>query len=340
MQAQQVYALNRDTSDFLDVRTTDAPEPAEGQARVRVEAAGVSYGDLLLQRGVIPGGPKPPFVPGFDLAGVVESVGPGVTGLQPGQRVAALIRNGGYSSVLNVPAERLVPVPDGVDPVDVAAIALNYFIAYQMLHRIGKIESGHRILVHGASGGVGVAFLQLAEQIGGVKVWGTASAANADLVRKHGAIPIDYRTENFVEVIKADGAGLQAAYDPMGGTHFWKSYSLLRRGGKLVGYGQNNVLDKDGNKNMRVGAVGFLGGIVAPKLLPDGKGTVFYNVWHLEKSQPHAYREDMVTLLDLLAGGKIAPRAVKVLPLAEAGKAFEALQGQAQGGKIVLTPTD
>jgi NADPH:quinone reductase-like Zn-dependent oxidoreductase len=336
MQAQQVYVRHRAASDALEVRSVQLDPPAAGEARIRVEAAGVSYGDLLQQRGVIPGGPKPPFVPGFDLAGVVEATGPGVSAVRQGQRVAALVRTGGYSSALNVAVDRLVPVPDGVAPADAAAVALNYFIAQQMLHRVANVSSGDHILVHGASGGVGLAFLQLANLIGDVTVWGTASARNADLVRAYGGVPIDYHTQDFVAVVRSAGAGLRAAFDPMGGTHFRRSYSLLRRGGILVGYGQNNAL-RDGKRNMGIGAVGFLGGIVAPKVLPDGRRTTFYNAWALEKSQPAAYREDLGRVLELLAAGRVAPRAVTVFPLAKADQAFEALQ-EGAAGKIVLTP--
>src|SRR6266536_2491926 len=243
MQSTQVYAITRDPGPgALEARTTDIPEPGAGQVRVRVETAGASYGDLLFQRGVVPGGPKIPFVPGCDLTGTIESVGAGVSGLEPGQRVTALVVKEGYSSLLNLPAERVVPVPDGLDPVDVAAVTLNYFIAYQMLHRVAKIKSGQRILVHGGSGGVGLAFLQLAELIGDVTVFASCSARNIDLVRGHGAIPIDYRAQDFVNVVRDTvGNTIDAAFDPVGGGHFARSYSVLRRGGSLVAYGQNDA---------------------------------------------------------------------------------------------------
>jgi NADPH:quinone reductase-like Zn-dependent oxidoreductase len=120
MPTTSVYAVNREQADSLEVRTEEIAPPPAGHARVRVEAAGVSYGDLLFQRGVIPGGPKPPFVPGCDLTGVVEEVGPGVD-LTVGQRVTALVVSGGYTTAVNLPASRLVPVPDGVDAVAAAS---------------------------------------------------------------------------------------------------------------------------------------------------------------------------------------------------------------------------
>ncbi|MGH3758556.1 medium chain dehydrogenase/reductase family protein [Actinophytocola sp.] len=353
MQTTQVYAVNRDVADCLQTRTEEIAAPPAGHVRVRVEAAGVSYGDLLFQRGVVPGGPKPPFVPGCDLTGVVESVGAGVTGLAPGQRVTALVASGGYTTAVNLPAERVVPVPDGVDPVHAAAVSLNYFIAYQMLHRVARVRSGQRILVHGASGGVGLAFLQLAEHIGGVTVFGTASAANLDVVRRHGAVAIDYRDQDFANVVRGsvDAGGelnawtaydkngtVDAAFDPIGGAHFWRSYSVLRRGGRLVAYGQNDAL-RDGKPNMFIGAVGFLGGIVAPKLRPDGRRTGFYNAWSLEKSQPSAYREDLTEVLNLLSADKIAPRSVRTVPLREAERVFADLE-RGVTGKIVFDCTE
>lgn len=352
MQTTQVYAVNRDTTNCLEVRTEQIAEPPAGHVRIRVEAAGVSYGDLLFQRGVVPGGPKPPFVPGCDLAGVVESVGAGVTGLEPGQRVAALVVEGGYTTAINLPAERVVPLPDGLSPVAAAAVSLNYFIAYQMLHRVARVQSGQRILVHGASGGVGLAFLQLAEHIGGVTVFGTASAANLDLVRRHGAIAIDYRAEDFANVVRgsvSDGklnpftafdknGTVSAAFDPIGGPHFWRSYSVLERGGRLVAYGQNDAL-RDGKPNSFIGLVGFLGGIVLPKLRPDGRKTGFYNAWSLEKKQPHAYREDLAKVLELASADKIAPRSVRTVTMSEIPAAFADLERGRVTGKIVLDCT-
>lgn len=336
MQTTSVYAVNRDTANSLEVRTEEIAEPPAGHARVRVEAAGVSYGDLLFQRGVVPGGPKPPFVPGCDLTGVVEAVGAGVD-LAVGQRVTALVVKGGYTTAVNLPADRLVQVPDGVDAVSVASVTLNYFIAYQMLHRVTKIQSGQSILVHGASGGVGLAFLQLAEHIGNVTVFGTGSAANGDLIRQHGAIAVDYRAQDFANVVRDSVGAVDAAYDPIGGPHFWRSYALLRKGGRMVAYGQNDAL-RNGKRNLAVGALGFLGGIALPNLKPDGKKTGFYNAWSLEKSQPQAYREDLAEVLNLLSADKIAPREVATLPLRDADEAFRQLE-RGVTGKLVLDCT-
>lgn len=338
MEAIEVKAVSRAPGpDSLRLVPGKIAEPPGGYARIRVEAAGVSYGDLLFQRGVVPGGPKPPFTPGCDVTGVVESVGPGVANVAPGQRVTALLTSGGYSTALNVPAVRLIPVPAGLDPVRVAAVMLNYFIAHQMLHRVAQVRSGQRILIHGASGGVGLAFLQLTALIGDVASWGTASAGNLDLVRDNGAIPIDYANSDFGRIVAAAGGSLDAVFDHIGGTHFLQSYRLLRRGGCLVAFGQNAAL-RHGKPSMAVGAVGFLGGIAAPKLLPDGRRTLFYHPGLLLKTHPRAYHEDMTAVLALLAEQRISPRSITTFPLRDAGKVFCLLEGGA-GGKLVLDCT-
>ncbi|HEX3784196.1 MAG TPA: medium chain dehydrogenase/reductase family protein [Pseudonocardiaceae bacterium] len=320
----------------MELCTSQLGEPGPGEAVARVAAAGVSYGDLLLRLGVIPGGPKPPFTPGYDFAGVVEQLGPGVSGLSVGQEVAALVPTGGYADRVLIAADRLVPRPTGAEPVESAAVALNYFIAHQMLHRVAEVRPGQRILVHGASGGVGVAFLQLAE-LAGIECHGSASKSKLDLVTKFGAHPIDYRAEDFVKVIRAlPGGTVHAVFDAIGGSHFNRSSSVLAKGGILVGYGQSAVL-VNGKPNMLIGARGFLGGIMLPKLVPNGKRSVFYNAWSLEKTQPQAYREDLTAVLQLLADGKIVPPVAKTLPLEGAADAQRMLEQGSVTGKIVLT---
>ncbi|WP_327681254.1 medium chain dehydrogenase/reductase family protein [Kitasatospora sp. NBC_00458] len=324
-------------AEVLRLSSDELPAPAVGQVRVRVLAAGVSYGDILLRAGVIPGGPKRPFTPGYDLVGEVDQVGPGTRAPAVGQRVVALVRSGGYAEYAIVPANRLVPLPEGVDPVEASALALNYFIAQQMLHRVARVRRGGTVLVHGASGGVGTAFLELAA-LAEVTVHGTVSGARADQVRRLGGNPIDRDTEDFLRVVRGlPGGAVDAVFDPVGGRHFLRSYQAVRRGGVMVGYGQNAAL-RGGKPDLLVGAQGFLGGIVLPKLLPDGRRTMFYNAWSLEKSQPAAYQQDLATVLELLQKGLVSPRVGRTMPLDEAADAHRAMESAAVGGKIVLVP--
>ncbi|MFF7457503.1 medium chain dehydrogenase/reductase family protein [Kitasatospora sp. NPDC008115] len=323
-------------AEVLRLSSDELPAPAVGQVRVRVLAAGVSYGDILLRAGVIPGGPKRPFTPGYDLVGVVDRAGPGTRAPEPGRRVVALVRSGGYAEYALVAADRLVALPDGVDPVEASALALNYFIAQQMLHRVAGVRRGGTVLVHGASGGVGTAFLELAA-LAGVTVHGTCSAARAEQVRALGGHPVD-RTEDFLRVVRGlPGGAVDAVFDPIGGRHFLRSYRAVRRGGVMVGFGQNAAL-RGNRRDLLTGAQGFLGGIVLPKLVPDGRRTLFYSAWSLEKSHPAAYRQDLATVLDLLREGRVSPRVGRTMPLDEVADAHRAMESAAVSGKIVLVP--
>ncbi|MEV0847256.1 medium chain dehydrogenase/reductase family protein [Streptomyces sp. NPDC049954] len=324
-------------AEVMQLRDDDLPPLLPGHARVKILAAGVSYGDILLRVGVIPGGPARPFTPGYDLVGEVTEVGSGVTTPAVGSRVVALVRTGGYAQYATVPAGRLVPLPEGVDPVVASAAALNYFIAHQMLHRVAKVHSASSVLVHSASGGVGTAFLELAA-LAGVTVYGTCASKYAEHVRNLGAQVIDRDTEDFVRTAsRLPGGGVDAVFDPTGGRHFLRSYRALRRGGVMIGFGQNAAL-RSGRPDRLVGAQGFLGGIVLPKLVPDGKRTLFYNAWSLEKSHPSAYREDLTRVLDLLAEDRLHPVMGRTMPLEEAVEAHRAMENKTVNGKIVLVP--
>ncbi|GAB2858598.1 medium chain dehydrogenase/reductase family protein [Actinoallomurus bryophytorum] len=354
MRYTNVVVSRRGDSGGIEVTTRESAPPGPGQVLIRLVAAGVSYGDVLLREGVIPGAPKPPFVPGYDAAGVVEAVGDGVSGLAAGQWVCAIVRGGGYSEFLTAPADRVVPLPDGVDPVEVAAMALNYFVAYQMLHRVAHARPGQTAMVHGAAGGVGTALLELAA-LAGVKCFGSASPGKREVVTSLGAEYIDYRAEDFVNVVRGrpgwalddtfdckhghPRGGVDMVFDAVGGTHFMRSYRALNRPGTLVAYGQSQALH-EGNARTGLAIFGFLGGIFAPKLIPDGRRTVFYNAWSLEKKEPRAYRDDMTKLLDLLAAGEIKPVIARTLPLSEARAAQGLLEKSAVAGKIVLICDD
>jgi NADPH:quinone reductase-like Zn-dependent oxidoreductase len=336
MRSQQLTVTRVGPPESMELRTSQVAPPAPGQAVVRVQAAGVSQGDILLRVGLIPGGPKPPFVPGYDVAGVVEQVGEGVGDLVPGQPVVALVRQGGYSERLTVPAERLVPLPEGAGPVESAAVALNYFVAYQMLHRVSGLAAGDRVLVHGASGGVGIALLELS-RLAGIECHGSASAAKQELVRRFGGHPFDYRDQDFREVVAGlPGGAVDAVFDAVGGwRHFVRSYRVLRRGGILVAYGESAAL-AGGKASKLAGGLGYLVGIALPKLLPDGRRTVFYSAWSLEKRQPRAYREDLAAVLRLLADGAIEPIIAKTMPLERAAAAQRLLEEGSVAGKLVL----
>jgi len=321
--------------EVLEVSTEPLPDPAPGEARVRVLAAGVSFGDVLARVGALPDAPKPPFTPGFDVTGIVEELGAGVESPAVGRPVVALLDGGGgYTELSCLPADRLVPLPEGVDPVGSAAAAVNYFAAHQMLHRVARVEAGQRILVHGAAGGLGTALLQLARRAG-LEAYGTASKVKHALVGELGAVAIDPREEDFVARIRnLTGDGVDAVFDAVGGMSFPRSYRALRPRGHLVAYGVARAV-RDGRRSRPVAVASFLF-VKLAGLLPFGRAATFYTAGGLDESQPGSYREDLAAVMDLLARGEIEPVIAERLPLVDAARAHELLGRSAVSGKIVL----
>jgi NADPH:quinone reductase-like Zn-dependent oxidoreductase len=240
MKNERVVVSQFGGPECLRIVEEDLPRPGTGEVRVRVRAAGVSFADLLMREGVHPERRRPPFTLGWDIVGRVDALGAGAEGVQEGDTVAALTTTGGYSRYLCLPADDLVMVPAGVDPALAVCLVMDYVVGYQMLHRSVSLQSGDRVLIHGASGGCGTALLQLGRQMQ-LKMFGTASQRNHEHVRQFGAEPIDYRAEDFVHRIRSDGK-VHAVFDGVGGRDLFRSYRCLNPGGTLVFYGMTSAL--------------------------------------------------------------------------------------------------
>jgi NADPH2:quinone reductase len=331
--------------EVLRVAGEECPEPKRGEVRVSVLAAGVSLPDVLAREGVHPETPPAPFTPGWDLVGVVDRVGAGVSGVEPGQTVAAMPISGAYASHVCLPQHELVPVPPGLDAAEAVTLVLNYVTAYQMLHRSARLEPGRRALIHGASGGVGTALMQLG-RLAGLELYGTCSARGAAVVSELGGVPIDYERQDFVaELHRLTGRGVDVVFDGIGGTHIWRSRKALRPGGTVVAYGLTSSLrgerlasGRSGRRNRLHGIPIFALYIAGGWLLPGRKRVVPYSIQTLKRLKPAWFRQDLVTLLDLLRTKKIKPLVAQRFPLAEARRAHELLGKGGVAGKFVLLP--
>lgn len=320
--------------EVLKVVEEDLPEPRAGEVRVKVLAAGVSAYDLMFRRsGLLPGTPRVPFTLGEDIVGVVDAIGEGVSGLMPGQMVAAatfsLGVGGGYAEHVCLSAVEVVPVPSGVDPAEAVCLVINYLTAYMVMHRTAKVRDGERVLVHGAAGGVGTALLDLG-RLAGLEMYGTASKPNHGLVSARGATPIDYRTEDFVARVRSlTGDGVDVVFDPVGGgRHLWRSYRILRKGGRLVWFGVAATKER----GLRIIPLTVITRALL-SLIPDGRKALASpdlskdNAW---------FRATLADLLDALAAGRIHPSVAARIPLLEASRAHELLERGGYGGKVVL----
>jgi NADPH:quinone reductase-like Zn-dependent oxidoreductase len=322
--------------DVLHMQEDDVPEPKTGEVRIEILATDVSFSNVLMQHGQYPGAPKVPFTPGYDLVGRVDKIGPEVSGIEPGQLVAALTVYGSYSQYICLPSHELISMPAGMDPAEAVCLVLSYVSAYQMLHRMAHVKPGERILVHGAAGGVGTALLQLGT-LAGVEVYGTASQSKHELVTSLGAIPIDYKTEDFVKrIFTLTGDGVDVVFDPIGGTHINQSFKTLRKGGRLVAYGFSSVREHGGNPLLNIAWQSIR--MMLWSLSPSGKKGMFYSITGFKKKHPEWFRQDLSLLLDLLMQGKIKPVIARRLPLAEVVSAHKLLEDGGVEGKLVLLP--
>ena len=312
------------------VEQANLPEPGAGEVRVKVLAASATFTDTMVRKGVYYGLKEtPPFPPGYDMVGVVDKLGAGVTNFKVGQTVADLTVFGAYTEYMLRPADALVPIPAGLDPADAVSMVLSYVTAYQMLHRSANVQRGQKILVHGAGGAVGTALLELGRLLD-LEMYGTASKSKHELVKSLGGTPIEYKSEDFVARVQAVG-GVDAAFDAIGGENFKRSFKSLNKGGTLVAYGfYNNAMGNGGNVPIEYMRVAL------SNILPNGRKAVFYSIGDLRKKNPEWFKEDLGALFGLLKEGKIKPSIERRMKLEEAAQAHELIEQAAVNGRIVL----
>ena len=309
-----------------------APEP--GEARVRVLACGTGGTDILMRRGYYPYAPKLPFVQGYDVVGVVDAVGPDVTNVKVGDKVAALTVWGGHAEMLYRGADELVPVPVGLEDAEVVALILNYATAYQMVHRVAKQKPGETALVTGANGGCGQALLELLK-LESVITYGSAAQRSHDRVLALGGIPIEGRArpvdETLAEVLPG---GVDAAYDALGGRFVAQCIRATKRGGHVISYGFSGAVDKAGHPSTKAALKGFYSLYIGARFA--GRRPTQYGITRRYRKDRQPFLEDLPVLMQLLASGKIKPRIAARLPLLAVRRAQELLEAGNVDGKIVL----
>jgi NADPH:quinone reductase-like Zn-dependent oxidoreductase len=320
--------------ESLQIRTRDLPAPQAGQALVRVEATGVSFAEQQMRRGKYYDQPAFPFVPGYDLVGTVEQ------GPLAGRRVAALTKVGGWADRVVLDGDDLVPLPDGLDPVAAETMVVNGVTAYRMLHRSARVSAGQTIVVLGAAGGVASTLVQLARHAG-IRVIGTAGAAQQDRLRELGAIALDYRADDVpARVRELAPDGVAAVFDHVGGPGIVDSWRMLARGGTLVSYGTASTRDVPGNPRLPV--LKLLARLTAWSVLPNGRRAMFFNLWAGRRLRPARFRaqlrEDLGAVFELVAAGVIEPQVARRFRLTEAAAALRYAEEGGIAGKVILVP--
>lgn len=325
---QAVMLTTKGSPEVLQTVELPLPVPGPGEVRVKVRATGVGATDITMRRGSYPFAPPIPFVPGYESIGVVEAVGEGVTSLAVGDLVAALLVYGGYATHVVRGAEHWVKVPAGLDDAEAVALILNYITAYQMIHRMAKLQPGQTALVNAANGGVGQALLDLL-RAHGVKAIGAAATKRHDIVRSYGATPIEGRTARLDDGVHALlPEGVDVAFDGVGGAQTGQCVKATKRGGVTVWYGFGGA--KGLPSIARSALALFVGSFLT------GRRGAFYGITALYRKDPAPLREDLPKLFDLLAKKQVHPRIAERLPLLAARQANERLEAGDIEGKLVL----
>lgn len=336
---RQVVILKYGGPDVLVVREGPEPPVTEGHIRIRVGAAGVNFADVLGRLGLYPDAPKPPMVVGYEVAGVVDAVGEGVTGIRVGDRVTALTRFGGYSDQVVVPPALTFATPARLSDAEAAAVPVNYLTAMVALYKMANITAGETVLIHGAGGGVGIAATQLA-RLRRATIIGTASAGKHDALRTFGVDhAIDYRTADVAAEVHrlTRGRGVDVILDALGGASFATSYKLLAPLGRLVMYGVSAIVTGERRQWWRViSALVRMPAFRPLALMNSNRGVFGLNLGHLWTEQAQLTAA-MSFLADELAASRLQPVIAATFPLERAADAHRFLQARSNIGKVVLT---
>lgn len=308
------------------------PTPGAGEVRVRVIAASVQFTDTLLRRGKYPDlKERPPLTLGYDVVGEVVDLGPGVSSLEIGDRVADLTMTGSYARYRTLRADQLVPVPHGVDAAEAVTLVLSWATAYQLLHREARVAAGQRVLIHGAAGVVGQALVVLGK-LAGLKMWGTARAKDAELVRSAGATFIDRETQDARTLVPE---GFDVVFDGIGERGFARSWASVTSAGTLVAYGFTAAA----SKNTSLVMIGlWLLRLHLWNWLPNRKSARFYSITSVRKRHHEWYRADLGALFKLLQEHQVAPAIARRIGLEEVADAHRQIEAGGVVGKIVLCP--
>jgi NADPH:quinone reductase-like Zn-dependent oxidoreductase len=337
---RQVVTTRNGGVEVLEVQTAPDPKPAPGEVVINVRAAGLNFADILARQGLYPDGPKKPCVMGYEVAGVVEEIGDGVNSDLLGKPVVAMTRFRGQAEKVVVGANQIFEKPETLTFEQAAAIPVNYLTAYALLVVMGSLRSTESVLIHNAGGGVGLAALDIAMNIGAT-TYGTASPGKHEFLRDRGLDhPIDYRNQDWQPVLKqlTDGRGVELVIDPIGGGHWRKSYAALRTTGRLGMFGVTTASANGLTGKFKLIKAALQMPWFHPLgLLNKNRGVFGLNLGHMWH-EPEKVAEWVQAIMTGVSEGWIRPYVDKAFPFEQAGEAHSYLELRKNTGKVVLVP--
>jgi len=337
---RQVVTTANGGVEVLKVQEASDPTPAKGEVVVQVKAAGLNFADILARQGLYPDGPKKPCVMGYEVAGVIEAVGEGVDRQMAGQPVVAMTRFRGQAEKVAIAANQLFAKPESLSFELAAAIPVNYLTAYALLDVMGSLHPGESVLIHNAGGGVGLAAIDIARKIGAT-TYGTASPGKHEFLRERGLDhAIDYRNEDWLSVLKqlTDGRGVDLVIDPIGGSHWRKSYAALRHTGRLGMFGVSTASANGLKGKLKmIKAAAQMPRFHPIGLLNKNRGVFGLNLGHMWH-EPEKVATWMKAILAGVSEGWVRPHVDKAFPFAQVGDAHSYMEARKNIGKVVLVP--
>jgi NADPH:quinone reductase-like Zn-dependent oxidoreductase len=339
---RQIWITRAGPPEVLQVAEAPDPTPKAGEVRIRVEASGVNFADIMGRMGVYPDLPPIPVVPGYEVSGRIDAVGSDVDQSWIGRDVIALTRFGGYADVVCVPLKQIFPRPAGLSALEGAAVPVNYFTAWQLVVVMGALKANETVLIHSAGGGVGIAATQIARHIG-ARVIGTASAAKHGELRALGVDHlIDYRTEDFERRTReiTGGRGVELILDAVGGESWKKGYRVLAPTGRLGMFGVSSLAS--GKERNLLSLLSMLAHMPwfqfnPLRLMNANKGVFGVNLGHMW-GEIDRLREWGNTLMELGAKGVVKPKVAASFKFDDAPKAHHFIQDRRNIGKVLLVP--
>lgn len=308
----------------LELRDVPMPVPGPGEVRVKVAACGLNFGDTLIIKGTYQEKPDLPATLGMELAGTIDTVGEGVAGFRPGDRIAAYSGFGGLADFAVLPADICVKIPDQMTAVDGAAFLVAYGTAHVALDYKARLQPGERLLVLGASGGVGLTAVELGKLMGAEVIASARGAEKLEIAREAGADHlIDSAEGDLRDEVKALG-GADVVYDPVGGEQFKAALRATNPDGRLLPLGF---------------ASGEVPQIPANILLVKNLTVIGYYWGGYRRAKPSVLTDSFVTLLDWYSQGRLKPHVSHQLPLDQANQALDLLRTRKATGKVVVNLT-
>ncbi|MCB9797492.1 MAG: zinc-binding dehydrogenase [Alphaproteobacteria bacterium] len=335
---QQVWISRAGEPEVLELREAPDPTPGPGEVRIRVEAAGINFADIMARQGLYPDAPPLPCVVGYEVGGTIDAVGEGVDAARVGEPVIAATRFGGYSSMLVVPGAQAIRRPEGMSAAEGASIVVTGMTSWMMLIEMGRVREGDRVLVHSAGGGVGLMALDLLKWRGATAI-GTASAGKHDFLRERGYDElIDYRSQDFEEAL-AGAEGLDLILDPIGGEYWSKGLRLLRTGGRLVCFGMSSA--STGTSRNVLSLMRSFASVPWTRfnpmhLMDKNIGVLGVNMGHMW-DEADRLAGWLVEILELCAQGHVRPLVHAEIPAAQAAEAHALIHRRENVGKVVIT---